>query len=127
MLPAALAVDGDPDTAVLVEPQDPVVAEPDQRKETAVVPQRILDVRRDLRDRADRDPPPVEHRRHGHAELVVTDTNDDVQACQPHREHDAEEVPDPYYGGRSGFRTVADLIEDGCDGLLEEVRRRIKE
>ena len=47
--------------------------------------------------------------------------------CEFCREHDAEEVPDPYYGGRSGFRTVADLIEDGCDGLLEEVRRRIKE
>ncbi len=45
--------------------------------------------------------------------------------CEFCREHDHEEVPDPYYGGRAGFRTVADLIEDGCDGLLAEIRQRI--
>lgn len=29
------------------------------------------------------------------------------------------EVPDPYYGGESGFEQVLDLVEDGCDGLLK--------
>lgn len=36
---------------------------------------------------------------------------------------DPAEVPDPYYGGKQGFEQVLDLIEQACDGLLEEVRR----
>ncbi len=32
------------------------------------------------------------------------------------------EVPDPYYGGESGFETVLDLIEDGSEGLLRHIR-----
>ena len=31
----------------------------------------------------------------------------------------AGEVPDPYYGGASGFELVLDLLEDACEGLLE--------
>jgi protein-tyrosine phosphatase len=38
-------------------------------------------------------------------------------------EHDATVVPDPYYGGVSGFDKVLDLVEDACDGLLRHVRR----
>lgn len=30
-------------------------------------------------------------------------------------------VPDPYYGGEKGFETVLDLLEDACEGLLEEI------
>lgn len=37
------------------------------------------------------------------------------------REHDADHIPDPYYGGRSGFGRVADLVEDACRGLLREI------
>jgi protein-tyrosine phosphatase len=33
-------------------------------------------------------------------------------------------VPDPYYGGGNGFEQVLDLVEQGCAGLLEELRRR---
>ncbi|PAV25219.1 protein-tyrosine phosphatase [Tamilnaduibacter salinus] len=33
-----------------------------------------------------------------------------------------EEVPDPYYGGRDGFGYVLDLVEDACDGLLDDIR-----
>ena len=28
-------------------------------------------------------------------------------------------VPDPYYEGREGFELVLDLLEDGCEGILE--------
>jgi protein-tyrosine phosphatase len=28
-------------------------------------------------------------------------------------------VPDPYYGGPAGFERVLDLVEQGCDGLLQ--------
>lgn len=33
-------------------------------------------------------------------------------------------VPDPYYGGPSGFEQVLDLLEEAAEGLLEEVLRR---
>lgn len=36
-----------------------------------------------------------------------------------------DEVPDPYYGGVSGFEQVLDLIEQASDGLLAETRRRL--
>lgn len=35
------------------------------------------------------------------------------------REYDNDYVPDPYYGGASGFELVLDLLEDSCEGLLE--------
>jgi len=31
----------------------------------------------------------------------------------------AKHVPDPYYGGQTGFERVADLVEDACQGLLD--------
>ena len=34
-------------------------------------------------------------------------------------------VPDPYYGGPSGFDRVLDLIEDAAEGLLQEVSARL--
>ena len=30
-----------------------------------------------------------------------------------------DHVPDPYYGGASGFEKVLDLLEDACDGIIE--------
>lgn len=34
-------------------------------------------------------------------------------------------VPDPYFGGESGFDRVLDLIEDAAAGLLADVRRQL--
>lgn len=31
-------------------------------------------------------------------------------------------VPDPYYGGSDGFELVLNILEDACEGLLNEVR-----
>ena len=36
--------------------------------------------------------------------------------------HQAQEVPDPYYGGAQGFEHVLDLVEDASDGLLLHVQ-----
>jgi low molecular weight protein-tyrosine phosphatase len=36
---------------------------------------------------------------------------------------EAEEVPDPYYGGSGGFEIVLDLVELASEGLLEHIRR----
>ncbi len=43
--------------------------------------------------------------------------------CSFCRSHADTEVPDPYYGGPEGFEYVLDLLEDGCAGLLDELRR----
>jgi len=34
------------------------------------------------------------------------------------------EVPDPYYGGTSGFERVLDLVEEASRGLLETLSKR---
>ncbi|KAA3615801.1 MAG: low molecular weight phosphotyrosine protein phosphatase [Calditrichaeota bacterium] len=39
----------------------------------------------------------------------------------------AEVVPDPYYGGSSGFETVLDILDDACDGLLEHIKNNSEE
>lgn len=35
----------------------------------------------------------------------------------------AEEVPDPYYGGASGFERVFDMVEAAARGLLADIRQ----
>ena len=32
-----------------------------------------------------------------------------------------DEVPDPYYGGQSGFDKVLDLLDDALDGLIDSL------
>ena len=32
-----------------------------------------------------------------------------------------DHVPDPYYGGAQGFENVIDILEDACEGLLQQV------
>lgn len=34
-------------------------------------------------------------------------------------------VPDPFYGGEEGFELVLDLLEDACQGLLEEEKNMV--
>ncbi len=35
-------------------------------------------------------------------------------------------IPDPYYDGAEGFELVLDLLEDACEGLLDELCKTIK-
>jgi len=37
-----------------------------------------------------------------------------------------KEVPDPYYGGPSGFETVLDILEDACLGLFIKIKDEIE-
>jgi protein-tyrosine phosphatase len=62
----------------------------------------------------------------------------DLQAAIPERGSHAEvqlfghfvnkdqlpEVPDPYYGGGRGFDIVLDMVEEGCDHLIEYILSR---
>lgn len=50
-----------------------------------------------------------------------------VSFCDFCRDHDDGSVPDPYYGGPDGFEKVLDLLEDGCRGILDEVRGKLDE
>jgi protein-tyrosine phosphatase len=34
-----------------------------------------------------------------------------------------DSVPDPYYGGPSGFELVLDILEDACNGLLNRLQK----
>ena len=34
-------------------------------------------------------------------------------------------VPDPYYGGAFGFENVLDILEDACEGLLQEIKKEL--
>lgn len=38
------------------------------------------------------------------------------------RHPNISEVPDPYYGGPEGFNQVIDLLMDGCEGLLDQLK-----
>ena len=40
----------------------------------------------------------------------------------PHRSE--REVPDPYFGGASGFNRVLDMVKEAAHGLLEDIRLR---
>lgn len=37
-----------------------------------------------------------------------------------------DHVPDPYYGGTAGFYYAIDLIEDACQGLLNELNHSLR-
>ena len=44
-----------------------------------------------------------------------------VRMCDYCTVRHESEVPDPYYGGPSGFEDVLDILEDACRGLLEQL------
>ena len=39
-------------------------------------------------------------------------------------DQEQKDVPDPYYGGPSGFDRVMDMIEEASEGLLTEIRKK---
>ncbi len=38
-------------------------------------------------------------------------------------EYDLDEVPDPYYGGKDGFKQVLNMVESAADGLLQHIKK----
>lgn len=61
------------------------------------------------------------------------------QQCPPHLQHKLrrllsfsrrfpdQDVPDPYYGGQSGFDQVLDMVEDAAEGLIKEIQQTRKQ
>jgi protein-tyrosine phosphatase len=39
--------------------------------------------------------------------------------------HKGEEVPDPYHGSEDGFAQVLDLVEEGAQGLLADIKAKL--
>lgn len=56
-------------------------------------------------------------------EKLATDSNKHKlkKFCEYCVHHSDTEVPDPYYGGAEGFEHVLDLLEDGCEEILEQI------
>lgn len=44
-----------------------------------------------------------------------------VQLFLSYSDADADEVPDPYYGGADGFEYVLDLVEEASENLVEQI------
>ena len=44
--------------------------------------------------------------------------------CEFCTRHEDSEVPDPYYGGEHGFEHVLNLMEDGCEQVLNEALKK---
>lgn len=43
-----------------------------------------------------------------------------------HNFPDRSYVPDPYYEGHEGFELVLDMLEDGCEELMSEIKSRFR-
>lgn len=41
------------------------------------------------------------------------------------QKHKHDHIPDPYYMGADGFELVLDLLEDGCNVLLSDIKAKI--
>ncbi len=48
-----------------------------------------------------------------------------TEFCLSDAHQSLREVPDPYYGEGADFERVLDLVEDGCDGLLAQIRLNV--
>ena len=56
------------------------------------------------------------------AEFADTEHHDKIRLFLDYSSGPETEVPDPYYGGATGFERVLDLVEDASRGLLAELR-----
>ena len=62
---------------------------------------------------------------HSHLLSIAGEHGHKVQLFLEYAKGNPElEVPDPYYGGASGFERVIDMIEEASRGLLDEIRRQ---
>jgi len=54
----------------------------------------------------------------------VDEKNKIVRMTDYCTKHQATHIPDPYYGGERGFEYVIDLLEDACENLITQVRKK---
>ena len=64
---------------------------------------------------------------HNLTRLTTPQTLNKLQLFLEYAPHlNERDVPDPYYGGATGFERVLDLVEAASEGLLREIRARHK-
>jgi protein-tyrosine phosphatase len=51
-----------------------------------------------------------------------SDSDAEVHLLREFDEEEGDEVPDPYYGGASGFETVYEMLHRSCQTLLERLK-----
>jgi len=72
----------------------------------------------------------MDHENHAGVKSLASSTTDTEKVimfthfCE-HPDHQIAEVPDPYYGENDGFELVANILEDGCQQLLDHVRKEL--
>ena len=52
----------------------------------------------------------------------ASDSETEVHLLRTFDEEEGDEVPDPYYGGASGFETVYEMLHRSCQTLLERLK-----
>ncbi len=57
------------------------------------------------------------HNKYSHKVVKMTEYCD---------EHDEKEVPDPYYDGDAGFEKVLDMVTNGCENLLSQIKDKVE-
>lgn len=59
-------------------------------------------------------------------DLVRLSPDDQVHKIRMFREFDPQgpgDVPDPWFGGDSGFEVVMDMLQRGCESFLDQVEQ----
>lgn len=59
------------------------------------------------------------------AEVADPEHHEKIRLFLEYSSGPESEVPDPYYGGATGFERVLDLVEDASRGLLDELRSKL--
>ena len=57
-------------------------------------------------------------------ERAPAEHHEKIRLFLEYSESTEDDVPDPYYGGATGFEHVLDLVEDASQGLLKALRSR---
>ncbi len=56
--------------------------------------------------------------------IVAADDSEKLQYLLAYSDDSEEHVPDPYYGGDSGFEHVLDLVENATSSLLASIKKK---
>jgi len=40
--------------------------------------------------------------------------------------HRGKSIPDPFYGGDAAFENILDMLEDACEGIIQEIKSNLQ-
>ncbi|PCJ17186.1 MAG: protein tyrosine phosphatase [Candidatus Cloacimonadota bacterium] len=70
---------------------------------------------------------PMDHKNISHIKGICPSdaTTTLLPFCDLISSHEVADVPDPYFGVENGFEYVMDLMEEGCEELLNKLKKEI--